>query len=76
MAAALEETPVSYEDLADIEKEFDDVETEISMHFLRFDLGCIGERADGEVIRLSDCAVSIWHYHLLYLPPLSFLLSP
>jgi hypothetical protein len=31
MAAALEETPVSYEDLADIEREFDDVETEISM---------------------------------------------
>lgn len=30
MAAALEETPVSYEDLADIEREFDDVETEIS----------------------------------------------
>lgn len=30
MSAALEETPVSYEDLADIEKEFDDVETEIS----------------------------------------------
>lgn len=29
MSAALEETPVSYEDLADIEKEFDDVETEI-----------------------------------------------
>lgn len=30
MAAALEETPVSYEDLADIEREFDDAETEIS----------------------------------------------
>jgi hypothetical protein len=30
MAAALEETPVSYEDLADIEKDFDDVETDIS----------------------------------------------
>ncbi|KAM3077356.1 hypothetical protein ACMFMG_006706 [Clarireedia jacksonii] len=29
MAAALEETAVSYEDLADIEREFDDVETEI-----------------------------------------------
>ncbi|KAK0123888.1 hypothetical protein ONS95_008881 [Cadophora gregata] len=29
MSAALEETSVSYEDLADIEKEFDDVETEI-----------------------------------------------
>lgn len=29
MAAALEETPVSYEDLADIEREFDDAETEI-----------------------------------------------
>ncbi|TVY34247.1 putative nucleosome assembly protein [Lachnellula subtilissima] len=29
MAAALEETPVSYEDLAAIEREFDDVETEI-----------------------------------------------
>lgn len=32
MAAALEETPVSYEDLADIEREFDDAETEISMY--------------------------------------------
>ena len=30
MAAALEETPVSYEDLADIEREFDDAETDIS----------------------------------------------
>jgi hypothetical protein len=30
MAAALEETPVSYEDLAEIEREFDDAETEIS----------------------------------------------
>lgn len=30
MAAALEETPVSYEDLADIEREFDDAETAIS----------------------------------------------
>jgi hypothetical protein len=30
MAAALEETPVTYEELADIENEFDDVETEIS----------------------------------------------
>lgn len=30
MAAALEETPVSYEDLADIEKDFDDAETDIS----------------------------------------------
>lgn len=30
MAAALEDTPVSYEDLAEIEKEFDDAETEIS----------------------------------------------
>ncbi|KAK3936155.1 nucleosome assembly protein [Diplogelasinospora grovesii] len=29
MAAALEETPVTYEELADIEREFDDVETEI-----------------------------------------------
>lgn len=32
MAAALEETPISYEDLADIEREFDDVETEISTY--------------------------------------------
>ena len=31
MAAALEDTPVSYEDLADIEKEFELVETEIGM---------------------------------------------
>ncbi len=30
MATALEDTSVSYEDLADIEREFDDVETEIS----------------------------------------------
>lgn len=30
MATALEETAVSYEDLAEIEREFDDVETEIS----------------------------------------------
>ncbi|KAF4626356.1 hypothetical protein G7Y89_g11804 [Cudoniella acicularis] len=29
MSAALEETPISYEDLADIEREFDDAETEI-----------------------------------------------
>jgi len=29
MAAALEETPISYEDLADLEKDFDDAETEI-----------------------------------------------
>lgn len=31
MAAALEDTPVSYDDLAAIELEFDDVETEISL---------------------------------------------
>lgn len=31
MAAALEDTPVTYDELADIEREFDDVETEISM---------------------------------------------
>ncbi len=36
MAAALEETPVSYEDLADIEREFDDAETEISKLYLLF----------------------------------------
>lgn len=38
MAAALEDTPVSYEDLAEIEREFDDIETEISMslYFLFF----------------------------------------
>lgn len=30
MAAALEDTPVTYEDLADIEHEFDNIETEIS----------------------------------------------
>ena len=30
MAAALEDTPVTYEQLADIENEFDDVETEMS----------------------------------------------
>lgn len=30
MAAALEDTPVRYEDLAEIEKDFDDAETEIS----------------------------------------------
>jgi hypothetical protein len=33
MSAALEDTPVSYEDLAEIEKDFDDVETEISTLF-------------------------------------------
>jgi hypothetical protein len=31
MAAALEDTPITYEDLAEIEKDFDDAETEISM---------------------------------------------
>lgn len=31
MAAALDETPVSYEDLEDLERDFDAVETEISM---------------------------------------------
>jgi len=31
MAAALDETPVSYEDLEDLERDFDTVETEISM---------------------------------------------
>lgn len=36
MAAALEDTPVSYEDLAEIEREFDDVETEISMFIFAF----------------------------------------
>jgi hypothetical protein len=30
MAATLEETSVSYEELADLEQDFDDVETEIS----------------------------------------------
>jgi hypothetical protein len=30
MAATIEETPVSYEELADLEHEFDEVETEIS----------------------------------------------
>jgi hypothetical protein len=35
MAAALEDTPVSYEDLADIERDFDDVEVEISKWHLR-----------------------------------------
>jgi hypothetical protein len=30
MAAALEDTTVSYEDLAEIERDFDDAETEIS----------------------------------------------
>jgi hypothetical protein len=36
MAAALEDTPVSYEDLAEIEKDFDDAETEISKSVLFF----------------------------------------
>lgn len=36
MAAALEETPISYEDLADIERDFDDAETEISESTLPF----------------------------------------
>ena len=30
MATALEETPVSYEELAELEREFDDAETEMS----------------------------------------------
>lgn len=30
MAAALEDTPVTYEDLADIERDFDEAETDIS----------------------------------------------
>lgn len=30
MSAALEDTPVTYEDLAEIERDFDDAETEIS----------------------------------------------
>lgn len=34
MAAALEDTPISYEDLAEIEKDFDDAETEVSMYSL------------------------------------------
>lgn len=33
MAAALEDTPVSYEDLAEIERDFDDAETEISKFY-------------------------------------------
>ncbi len=36
MAAALEETAVSYEDLADIERDFDDAETDISEFYLIF----------------------------------------
>lgn len=36
MAAALEETTVSYEDLADIERDFDDAETDISEFYLIF----------------------------------------
>jgi len=31
MSAALEETPITYEELADIENEFEDAETEISV---------------------------------------------
>ena len=33
MAASLDETPVSYEDLEDLERDFDAVETEISTAF-------------------------------------------
>lgn len=33
MAAALEETPVTYEDLVDLEHDFDDAETDISECF-------------------------------------------
>lgn len=36
MAAALEDTPVTYEDLAEIERDFDDAETEISMFLAPF----------------------------------------
>jgi hypothetical protein len=32
MAATLEETPLTYEELADLEREFEDVETEISAY--------------------------------------------
>jgi len=34
MATALENSSVSYEDLAEIEKQFDDAETEISMSYV------------------------------------------
>jgi hypothetical protein len=36
MSAALEDTPVSYEELAELERDFDDVETEISGSLLSF----------------------------------------
>jgi hypothetical protein len=36
MSAALEETPITYEELADIEREFEDVEIEISKPIDRF----------------------------------------
>lgn len=39
MSAALEDTVVEYEDLADIERDFDDAETEIGMC-----LRCCGAR--------------------------------
>jgi len=45
MAAALEETPVSYEDLAAIEREFDEVETEISLSSPSF-RACVGGLSD------------------------------
>jgi len=35
MATALEDTPISYEDLAAIEKDFEDAEVEISMLLLQ-----------------------------------------
>jgi hypothetical protein len=48
MAAALEDTPVSYEDLAEIEREFDDVDTEISK--LHLQLRCLRDVRCNETI--------------------------
>lgn len=53
MAAALEETPVSYEDLADIERDFDEAETDISELI-----------PPCRVMLASWCCDGLLHYHI------------
>ncbi|KAH6666843.1 NAP family protein-like protein [Halenospora varia] len=54
MAAALEETPVSYEDLADIERDFDDAETEISMYLFFFLINACAAPLSAGIVIISD----------------------
>jgi len=49
MAAALEATPISYEDLAEIEQDFDDVETELSK--------CLAEAIPDTFVPFSHCKI-------------------